>query len=265
MRNLKNLLVALALTAGAVASAQNVNGNTMPFFKVPPPNWFGRFNDWIDQNEYTVTTNWVFTITGTTPTAVVTAAKGGSLVLTLSGTINDKGSLTEKTSACRPAAGDSWGFTTRFTTDAKVANETWFQGFQDSSTNANSLTTTTGYIASGVGLYCTAGTLSLWTCKSGSATADMTTYSLGTIANSTSYTYTVICRCDPGTSGAGTVKVYRTASSGAGSLGNQLILSKSQTVDIPNGVALYETFGMLALSTDSPVITSDFIGWAANR
>lgn len=266
---MKKLTLLLALAVAMVplgASAQNINGNTPPFFNVPPPNWFGNFYDFLSINDYIPTggTNvtWTQAVTGTTPTATVTAAKGGSLVLAISSSANDKLTAIEPRLNCKPAAGDSFGFQAAFTTDAKVANENIWLGIADAMTNP--LTTTTGYVANGVGLRITAGTLELWTGKSATQTSDMTTYSLGTVSNSTSYKYTVIVRCDKNTAGAGVIKVWR-QNTGANGLGMSLIKTVKATVDIPDGVPMGCSFGMLARSTDSPGLTLDYIGWAANR
>lgn len=262
---MKRLLLALALLSAFVpALAQNVNGKTAPFFQQPFPQWYGRWYEFQDPMEYTVTTNWAITTTGSTPTAVVTAAKSGSMVLTCTSSANDKVSITEKLANCKPAAGDSFGFQVRFTTDANVATGNMWFGMNDSSSNANVLTNTTGYVANGVGIRATGTTLELWTGRSASATADMTTYSLGTIANSTTYTYTVLVRCDPSTTGAGDIKVWRTTK-GSNALGNQLILSRKATVDIPVTSSMYSSLGILAVSTASNVVTVDAYGWGANR
>ncbi len=257
-------LLALAFCLVPIANAQTMNGNRPPWTQATMPNWFGAWYEWINPMEYTVTTNWSITTTGSTPTAVVTAAKGGSMVLTCTSSANDKVSIVEKTANCKPAAGDTFGFTTEFVTGASVATCNFNQGLVSSSSNANALTVTTGYIADGVALVGVAGTLYLWTAKTATTTATMTTYNLGTLANSTTYRYTVLVRCSPSTSGAGDIKVYRTTV-GSNSLGTTLVLSTKASTDIPDGVSLYGALGILAISTDSNVITNNAFGWGCNR
>lgn len=261
---LRNILALALLTASSLGFGQNINGNTPPFFRVPPPNWFGRWYEWQDPMEYTVTTNWAITTTGSTPTAVVTAAKGGTMVLTCSSSANDKVSITEKLANCKPAKGDSFGFSTEFTTDAAVTTENFNVGLVSSSSNANALTVATGYIADGVCLHSEAGVLQLWTAKGATTTATMTVYSLGSVANSTTYRYTVIVRCSPSTSEYGDIKVYR-QSTGSNAAGATLVLSTHATTDVPDAVSLYGTLGILAVSTGSNAITNQYFSWACNR
>lgn len=261
---MKRLLLLATIGLSVLAPAQLIPSDHSPFVQNRMPNWFGAWYEWINPMDYTVTTNWAITTTGTTPTAVVTAAKGGSMVLTCSSSANDKVSITEKIATCKPAAGDSFGFTTEFTTGVSVATCNFNQGFVSSSSNANALTVTTGYIADGVCLVGVAGELYLWTSKAQTTTAGMTTYDLGPLANSTTYRYTVLVKCSPSTIGAGDVKVYRTTTGSTG-LGASLVLSRHQTSNIPNGVSMYGNIGILAISTDSNVLTNLAFGWAATR
>ena len=236
------------------------------------PLYYGYWTDFLDPRDflrYTQTMGtgsspalWTVTVTGTTPTAVVTAAKGGTFVLTMSGSQDDKFIAVEAQLNVNPAKGDSLVFHVGFTTGTNIATTNAVYGIADVVTNA--CTRTTGYIASGVVLSVVAGVLKLWTGNVATATADMTQTTLETLVASTTYRYTVEVYFDPTTQGAGTVTVWKTDANG-----NATRVTTLQTAGgvggLPQGVAMGQIWGVLATSTTSPVFTYDYWGYQASR
>lgn len=236
------------------------------------PLYYGSWTDFTDPRDflrYTQTMGtgtspaiWTVTVTGTTPTAVVTAAKGGTFVLTMSSSANDKFIAVEAQLNVKPDKGDSLVFDVGFTTGTAIAGTNAVYGIADVVTNA--LTATTGYIASGVVLAVVAGTLKLWTGNVATATADMTVTTLEVLAASTAYRYSVEVWFDPTTQGAGQVNVYKTDANG-----NRLRVKSVQYTGgvsgLPQGVSMGQIWGVLATSTTSPVFTYDYWGYSASR
>lgn len=264
MKRSITLTIALLALLPSVAFGQSVKGNTPPFAKNPGPNWWGRFFDFQEPPDYNTSSgNWTQAVTGTTPTATLTAAKAGSLVLAISSSANDKLTAIESKLNIIPAAGDSLVFNVSFTTDTKVATENIWAGITDAITNC--VTTTTGYVANGIGLQSSAGALQLWVAKGAGSRAAMTTVSLLTLANSTHYKFTIAVLFDKTTSGAGRVIVWQNNSNSSGTGGNQKLVDRTLSSNVPNGASMGCSFALLATSTNSPGLTLDYIGYAADR
>ncbi len=264
MKHTLKLSFALFALLPSLVFGQSVKGNTPPFARNPGPTWFGRFFDFQEGPDYVTSSgNWTQAVTGTTPTATITASKSGSLVLAISSGANDKLTAIESKLNIIPGSGDSLIFNVAFTTDTKTATENIWLGITDAITNC--VTTTTGYIANGIGLQSSAGSLQLWVAKGAAARANMTTVSLLTLSSSTTYKFTIAVLFDKTTSGAGRVIVWQDTSNASGTGGNQKLVDRTLSSNVPNGVSMGCSFAELATSINSPGLTIDYIGYAADR